>query len=336
MNIYLVPASQENIDVSIRRPVDISVADRSLSAGDAVHLKRLLQGEQGFHCWALTESGGTLFTSMQQGDEVLFTVKDSGQFGFLGEIYWKVESERLGREVWTFVPGKPWSLIYFLRNIDVISVPKPFVLEAIGYSPKDKVQRARAVRSDLLMLFLQRHGSLREFLISGHGRGSRPMSVQRQPPAAPSYVRPALLVPVIDRVGTLKREPSHQERAHEALVEEFYEAIGYKKVSEIKYQQGRIDLAIQIGADVRIVNEVKRDWNLSRHDRKALKQAYGYALETGARFVVLTNGDFYAVFDRHKGLSFDDNFVREFRLTELESEDLTTIRSLGKTHRMDL
>ena len=72
----------------------------------------------------------------------------------MGEIYWKLENGRLGREIWTFVPGKPWNLIYFVRRIDVISEPKPFVLKALGYNPKDKVQRARAVRSDLLTLFL--------------------------------------------------------------------------------------------------------------------------------------------------------------------------------------
>ena len=46
-------------------------------------------------------------------------------------------------------------------------------------------------------------------------------------------------------IKLLKQDPSHTEKAHEALVVSFYEALGYKKFADIKYQLSKIDIAIQ-------------------------------------------------------------------------------------------
>ena len=114
---------------------------------------------------------------------------------------------------------------------------------------------------------------------------------------------------VIEEVELLKQDPAHTEKAHEALVVSFYEALGYKKFSDIKYQLSKIDIAIQEKKGTLIVNEVKRSWNLFNNIESAREQAYTYALKVGARFVVVTNGDYYAIYDRDKkGRSYDDHF----------------------------
>jgi hypothetical protein len=136
--------------------------------------------------------------------------------------------------------------------------------------------------------------------------------------------------PVIEDIKLLKQDPAHTEKAHEALVVSFYEALGYKKFSDIKYQLSKIDIAIQDKKKTFIINEVKRSWNLSNSIESAREQGYTYALKVGARYVVVTNGDYYAIYDRDKGRSYNDHFEGDFNLTELTEKKLRLINILMK------
>jgi predicted Mrr-cat superfamily restriction endonuclease len=143
------------------------------------------------------------------------------------------------------------------------------------------------------------------------------------------YVRPPELEVVIQAVEALRKEREHKERAHESLVEEFFVALGYEKHTEIKYRQGRVDVAIEAAGNTLLVVEVKAVWDLSsRNGRDAIKQAYNYAHEQGVRYVVVTNGNDYMLFDRLRGLSWENNLLGEFQLTTLDHEDLATIERL--------
>jgi hypothetical protein len=147
----------------------------------------------------------------------------------------------------------------------------------------------------------------------------------------PSVVVPEYLELVVQAVKQLKADPSHQERAHESLVEDFFCAVGYEKHRDIRYRQGRVDISIWYGNNPLIVVEVKKDWNLSLYNSPTVvQQAYNYALDQGARYVVVTNGDYYVVFDRLKGLSYSSNVIAEFRLTALQEEDVSIIDRLKR------
>ena len=76
--------------------------------------------------------------------------------------------------------------------------------------------------------------------------------------------------------------------------------------------------------------EAKKAWGLSHEDKEAVLQGYGYALYNGARYVLTSNGDYYAVFDRFRGLSISENFVGEFRLTELNEKSTHLVDLLRK------
>jgi hypothetical protein len=58
------------------------------------------------------------------------------------------------------------------------------------------------------------------------------------------------------------------------------------------------------------------------------KQACAYALESGSPFVIITNSDYYALYDRRKGLTLDERFVAEFYLTALTEEGLKVLEGL--------
>lgn len=149
-------------------------------------------------------------------------------------------------------------------------------------------------------------------------------------PLSVIYERPKWLLNLINDIEKLKNDAEHKERAHESLVESFYELLGFAKYTDIKHRQGRIDISIEHQAKKLIVNEVKKDWYLSWKDGKALSQAYHYAHETGVGHVVLTNGDYYAVFDRKKGHSYESQFAGDFRLSKLTKEGLALIDKLKK------
>jgi hypothetical protein len=145
-----------------------------------------------------------------------------------------------------------------------------------------------------------------------------------------SSITPAWLKSLLKQIQDLKADCDHQERAHESLVESLFVHLGYEKMREIKHRQGRIDISIHIGGTSIIVAEVKRDWRLTIQNNKAVRQAYNYALECGARFVIVTNGDYYAFFDRQRGLTYSRNFIREFWLTRIEDQSLIFLNKLRK------
>ena len=151
-----------------------------------------------------------------------------------------------------------------------------------------------------------------------------------------TYVRPAFLEPVLCCIGTLAGDAQHQERAHESLVEDFLVALGYQKHEDIKYRQGRVDITLTEQGRPVAIFEVKRAWDLSRYNASgAVQQVYNYALDQGIRYVVVTNGDTYILFDRLKGLSYGSNLLAEFKLTALEEDDLKLIDCLRPANITD-
>ncbi len=144
------------------------------------------------------------------------------------------------------------------------------------------------------------------------------------------YECPHWLEGLIKDIESLKKDEEHKERAHESLVESFYELLGFKKFNDIKHRQGRIDISVEHGGETIIVTEVKKDWNLSYKDKSTVIQAYNYSLESGARYVIITNGDYYAIFDKEKGRSYESNFLGVFKLSQPTEEGLKLIGILKK------
>lgn len=90
-----------------------------------------------------------------------------------------------------------------------------------------------------------------------------------------------------------------------------------------------MDLSLWEGDRPVVVVEVKKDWGISPYSHfSAFEQAYGYALEQGGRYVVVTNGDDYFLADRLKGLALEENVIGHFQLSALQEGDLELIDRL--------
>ncbi len=136
---------------------------------------------------------------------------------------------------------------------------------------------------------------------------------------------------LISQIILLKNVSHHSEREHESLVEKFFLYLGYNYPVDIRYRVGHIDVLINSESNNSIVIEVKRNWKLSRQNKDVIDQAYGYASNIGSRFVVITNGDYYAFFDRLRGLSINDNFDFELKLTQISDKEIQLLKKYKKS-----
>jgi hypothetical protein len=156
-----------------------------------------------------------------------------------------------------------------------------------------------------------------------------PQSAPLAEPTEPAVASPPdWLAPIVAVVHDLRRAASTTERDHENVVAKLFEALGYRPGYELRFQRANIDICVVRDGNPLVIIEVKRDWSLARTSRDVINQAYAYALDSGAPFVVITNSDYYALFDRRNGLTRDDNFVADFRLTTLTEEDVRVIEGL--------
>lgn len=154
-----------------------------------------------------------------------------------------------------------------------------------------------------------------------------PSTTQRLPTVA---TVPPWLSHVVMAVQRLWGQPGSLERDHEHLVAQFFEALGYRSGEDIRFQRANIDIAIAQEGRTLAVVEVKADRSLASTHRSVLGQAFGYALDAGAPIVVITNGNYYAVFDRRAGLKREESLLGEFRLLSLDEDALATIERLRK------
>jgi predicted type IV restriction endonuclease len=120
------------------------------------------------------------------------------------------------------------------------------------------------------------------------------------------------------------------ERDHEHAVAKFLEALGYRSAEEIRFQRSNIDIVLAPEGRTLAIIEVKADRGLVSAHRTVLGQALGYALEAGAPVVIISNGNYYAIFDRRVGLLHEESLVGEFRLLSLTAAALDTIEKLRK------
>ena len=142
-------------------------------------------------------------------------------------------------------------------------------------------------------------------------------------------VQPEYLKVLLTRIAALRHDTGHQERDHESLAEDFFVSIGYGKQTDLKFRRGHIDLTLSSDGSQLAIVEVKRTWDLDfENATKHIKQAYEYAHQTGTRYVLVTNGDDYLLFDRLKGLSWESNLLGEWKLSALREEDIKLIDRL--------
>lgn len=168
-NIFLAPASEENLRKTIMGSVSLTSIAHLLSEGELQVLRSSAKSSEALNCWAMTEGSRSKFNEMTPGDLVLFTVKDSKKFQYSGEVVAKIDSEKLGGFLWDFVPTKPWKLVYFLGNIQAVNIDKTRLVTALGYNKNFVVPGITKVNPIARDTILAQHGTIKSFIDSIDG-----------------------------------------------------------------------------------------------------------------------------------------------------------------------
>lgn len=163
-SLFLVPADKSNIKLSIQKRVKVKDAIRFLSSKEKKKLETILVHDESFNCWAMTESNQSTFKSMKEGDRVLLSEKGTGKFNYTGIVKGKIESKSLGNNLWSFTPGKPWSLIYVLDNIKPVNIDKQKMVKILGYKENYWVPGVIRVQEENLKLALTNYGNINSML----------------------------------------------------------------------------------------------------------------------------------------------------------------------------
>lgn len=164
MGLYLVPAHQDNIDASITKSVPSAFVLRYLRDPDFEQLVSASGGASNYYCWAMTERNRSKFMRMTPGDEVMLTVRDTGKFGFIGDVLHTVDCVEFGNGLWPSVPNDPWRLVYFLEDVEPIDIDKAMFLTHLGYKPNFPVFGTIRVRDENIVRILQNHSSVRKYV----------------------------------------------------------------------------------------------------------------------------------------------------------------------------
>jgi len=159
-NLFLAPADKKNIKLSIQKRVRTDDVLSFLNGTEQEELKSILKEVDSFNCWAMTESKRATFDSMKEGDLVLLSEKNTGKFNYVGSIKGKIESKTLGKNLWSFTPAKPWSLIYILDNLKSVNIDKQEMVMALGYNKSYRVPGVIKVQKESLESATRLHGDI--------------------------------------------------------------------------------------------------------------------------------------------------------------------------------
>jgi hypothetical protein len=114
-----------------------------------------------------------------------------------------------------------------------------------------------------------------------------------------------------------------EEEKRQLVAQFFHNVLGYRR-ARVRSEHKHNDVRVHDRRDRPwLVVEVKPLLETERHRRAARRQGFDYAHRLGMRFVVISDGDFYEIFDRCAGqrLRYDEMRQGSFHLSALRSRD---------------
>jgi len=310
-----------NTNKTLKKTVEISELISKLNDNYLISRLREFSGYGEINLWDLGKKAKSEICS---GDYLCISCKDNIYFGqIIGVI--EDKNGEIGDVVgWRRQFENPWSNVIMLKNVRV--VPKEEKIPIF-------IKEHSVYPYEIFKNFIKLEGKEEDSFFNLIKADSQAYPIKL--PEKTQLVLPHWLKNIINDIKKLKASLTHHERSNESLIERFFENLGYERFNDIIFRKGRIDISISIDNLPVIVVEVKRYWNLNVHsDCGVVRQAYNYALENGAKIVIITNGDYYAIYDRERGRTYNENLVGEFILTNLQISDLRLINSLRKDSLM--
>jgi hypothetical protein len=310
IKVYKSPVA--NANRTLKKPVDVDWLISKLTDEYLISQLVKYRGQENIYLWDLGKKATEEITK-----ESLLAIVCSDKI-YCGRVAQIIPDKKgsIGDIVgWGRNFTKPWENVTILKELRTFPTNEKINLFVKGYDSS----------------FYELRGETEKFFFELLGKNLTLSHAITSTVHESRIYTPDWLKSLISDIQCAREDPKHSERVHESIVEKFFEALGYERIKEIKFQVGRIDITISVEGSPLIVIEVKKYWNLNIHkDSDAVEQAYKYAQKNGAKYVIVSNGDYYAIYNRDMGRSYVNNLQGEFTLTKLTENDIQLVDTLRR------
>lgn len=170
MQIFLAPRSNETsyktFLSTIENGVEFSIVEPHLNKEG----RKALKDSGKLYVWGCKETIKPSWDKMGLDDLVLFYKgregeEQEGKLIYSGRLLHKQHSRHLGLALWPPKPGeKPWSCVFFLKDLRPVYVPISEVAQFAGYSKGFVVQGFMPLNESGMQTILQKFGTIDSFL----------------------------------------------------------------------------------------------------------------------------------------------------------------------------
>ena len=159
MNIFLAPASKENLLCSIEKPITIETLSNSNFTKEQIEF---LQNKciDGIHAWAITNNRNMLsyINNIKPDDIIIFCDNSSKKFTYICKVVCLINNKLLNSNLWdkhknTSIQNK-WCNIIFVTNITKINPPISKLKIMTSIKSKYTLQTFYKLKSNEKKLFL--------------------------------------------------------------------------------------------------------------------------------------------------------------------------------------
>ncbi|MCE9674430.1 DUF3883 domain-containing protein [Paraclostridium bifermentans] len=160
MDVYLAPASIENLNKSVISFVNREILEKCLTEIEMKNIEDIYKGRK-VKCWGMNCGSGkykTYFKNFTCNDYIVFTPRNSGKFKYIGKIVYKMFNEELGQLLWSFKSNKKneaWKYILFIDDVKEINIDKNEILTLLGYKHNYPVYGLTKLNEDKKYIFLK-------------------------------------------------------------------------------------------------------------------------------------------------------------------------------------
>jgi len=152
-----------------------------------------------------------------------------------------------------------------------------------------------------------------------------------------------VVVTVRQRIGSLSGEPFGEQNTKAGLIAPLLRALGWDTEDfhqvHLEYRprsaDNPVDYALMLNGQPRMFVEAK-GLGQNLEDRKWAGQIMGYAGVAGVRWVVLTNGDEYRLYNAHASVPVDEKMFRKVSVSDPATNPEETLALLSKENVAEL
>jgi len=170
IRVFLAPRSNETSYEGFQSTIKNGISYMQIEPYLSQPLKEILAKQKKIYAWGCVDSLKGRWDKMREGDYVLFYVK--GTFRYYGRTLCKQYSDQLSDVLWPRKTENAWGCIFFLDDIEPISIPMETLNKIAGYKENFVPQGFQELKEDAVGEILKEYGSMENFFAKEESKSS--------------------------------------------------------------------------------------------------------------------------------------------------------------------